>query len=96
MLLELLMIMVKQDMVDLIKIYTLKKTIQIIADWYKKDIDYWGFDFDTSRNTELLEMSDLRELFDKHQCDKGTDKHHYYKEYEPYFENKRNEPCKHT
>ena len=23
------------------------KTIQIIADWYKKDIDYWGFDFDT-------------------------------------------------
>ena len=27
-------------------IYT-DKTIQIIADWYKKDIDYWGFDFDT-------------------------------------------------
>ena len=27
-------------------IYT-KETIQIIADWYKKDIDYWGFDFDT-------------------------------------------------
>jgi len=27
-------------------IYT-KDTIQIIADWYKKDIDYWGFDFDT-------------------------------------------------
>lgn len=25
-----------------------KKTTQIIADWYKKDIDYWGFDFDTS------------------------------------------------
>lgn len=23
------------------------KTIQIIADWYKKDIDYWGYDFDT-------------------------------------------------
>lgn len=23
------------------------KTIQIIADWYKKDIDHWGFDFDT-------------------------------------------------
>lgn len=22
-------------------------TIQIIADWYKEDIDYWGFDFDT-------------------------------------------------
>lgn len=22
-------------------------TIQIVADWYKKDIDYWGFDFDT-------------------------------------------------
>ncbi len=24
------------------------KTIQIIADWYKTDIDFWGFDFDTS------------------------------------------------
>ena len=24
-----------------------KETIQIVADWYKKDIDYWGFDFDT-------------------------------------------------
>ena len=23
------------------------KTIQIVADWYKKDIDHWGFDFDT-------------------------------------------------
>lgn len=28
-------------------IYT-KETIQIVADWYKKDIEYWGFDFDTS------------------------------------------------
>jgi len=24
-----------------------KETVQIVADWYKKDIDYWGFDFDT-------------------------------------------------
>ena len=24
-----------------------KKTIQIVADWYKKDIDYWGYDFDS-------------------------------------------------
>lgn len=23
------------------------ETIQIVADWYKKDIDYWGYDFDT-------------------------------------------------
>ena len=23
------------------------KTIQIVADWYKKDIDFWGYDFDT-------------------------------------------------
>jgi hypothetical protein len=23
------------------------ETIEIVADWYKKDIDYWGFDFDT-------------------------------------------------
>ena len=29
-------------------IYTKEKeTVQIVADWYKKDIDYWGFDFDT-------------------------------------------------
>lgn len=29
------------------------KTIQIVGDWYKKDIEYWGFDFDTgpTRNT---------------------------------------------
>jgi len=27
-------------------VYT-DKTIQIVADWYQKDIDYWGFDFDT-------------------------------------------------
>ena len=28
-------------------------TIQIIADWYKKDIDHWGYDLDTgpTRNT---------------------------------------------
>lgn len=24
------------------------RTIQIVADWYQKDIDQWGFDFDTS------------------------------------------------
>lgn len=24
------------------------KTIQIVADWYKDDIEYWGFDFDTA------------------------------------------------
>jgi hypothetical protein len=23
------------------------KTIQIVADWYKDDIDTWGYDFDT-------------------------------------------------
>lgn len=34
----------------------------------------------------------LKELFDKHQCDKGTLKHHYYKDYEPYFEDIRLEP----
>lgn len=28
------------------ELYT-PKTIQIIADWYKDDIDQWGFDFDT-------------------------------------------------
>jgi len=27
-------------------IYT-KETIQIVADWYKQDIDHWGYDFDT-------------------------------------------------
>ena len=24
-----------------------EKTIQIVADWYKDDIETWGFDFDT-------------------------------------------------
>lgn len=33
----------------------------------------------------------LKELFDKHKCDKGTEKHHYYKEYEQYFESVREE-----
>ena len=28
-------------------IYT-PETIQIVADWYAKDIDHWGFDFDTT------------------------------------------------
>ena len=28
-------------------IYT-PETIQIVADWYKEEIDYFGFDFDTS------------------------------------------------
>lgn len=30
------------------KDYYTEKTIQIVADWYQKDIDYWGFDFDSS------------------------------------------------
>lgn len=34
----------------------------------------------------------LKELFDKYDCDKGTEKHHYYKDYEPYFESVREEP----
>jgi len=34
----------------------------------------------------------LKELFDKYDCDKGTEKHHYYKEYEKYFESVREEP----
>jgi hypothetical protein len=29
------------------KIYN-DKTIQIVADWYKKDIDHWGFDFNSA------------------------------------------------
>lgn len=28
------------------QMYT-NRTRQIVADWYQKDIDYWGFDFDT-------------------------------------------------
>ena len=28
--------------------YNNGQTIQIVADWYEQDIDYWGFDFDTS------------------------------------------------
>ena len=28
--------------------YNNEQTIQIVADWYEQDINYWGFDFDTS------------------------------------------------
>ena len=40
-------------------LYT-NKTIQIVADWYKKDIDYWGFTFDSSakRNTFFTRTED--------------------------------------
>ena len=33
-------------------VYT-DKTIQIVADWYKKDVEHWGYDFDSgpTRNT---------------------------------------------
>jgi hypothetical protein len=33
------------------------KTIQIVADWYKADVDYFGFDFDTpaTKNTYYSE-----------------------------------------
>jgi hypothetical protein len=30
------------------KDYYNSKSIQIIADWYAQDIDYWGFDFNTN------------------------------------------------
>jgi hypothetical protein len=30
------------------KDYYTDKTAQIVADWYQKDIDHWGFDFDTT------------------------------------------------
>jgi len=36
-----------QEVQDYREIYT-DKTIQIVADWYQKDIEYWGFDFDTT------------------------------------------------
>lgn len=32
------------------------ETIQIVADWYKKDIDYWGFDFDTGAQKNYWNM----------------------------------------
>lgn len=41
-----------------------------------------------------MDLPSLRELFDKYECDKGTEKHHYYKEYEQYFESVRLEPLK--
>jgi hypothetical protein len=36
-------------------VYT-PETIQIVADWYKKDIDYWGFDFDTGPTRNYLNV----------------------------------------
>ncbi len=40
------------------EIYT-PQTIQIVADWYKQDIEYWNFDFDTSarKNTWLGQIT---------------------------------------
>ena len=35
---------------------------------------------------------DLKTLFDNYGCDKGTKKHHYYMEYEKYFELVKDEP----
>ena len=42
----------KQSYTDL---YT-PKTIQIIADWYQKDIDMWGYDFDGSATKNYWNM----------------------------------------
>jgi hypothetical protein len=33
-------------------VYT-DKTIQIVADWYKADIDMWGYDFDTGAKKNI-------------------------------------------
>lgn len=46
----------------------------------------------TSTQAQQGTIGMLKELFDKYQCDKGTEKHHYYKEYEKYFESVREEP----
>ena len=35
-----------------------KNTIQIIADWYKKDIETWGFDFDTGATKNYWNNND--------------------------------------
>lgn len=34
------------------------KAIQIIGDWYQKDIDYWGFDFDTGPTKNFWNIED--------------------------------------
>tara|TARA_B110000879_G_C10762788_1_gene352196 strand:- start:258 stop:509 length:252 start_codon:yes stop_codon:yes gene_type:complete len=36
-----------------------KDTIQIVADWYKKDIDFWGFDFDTDAQKNYWNEEEL-------------------------------------
>ena len=46
----------------------------------------------TSTQAQQGTIGMLKELFDKYECDKGTEKHHYYKEYEKYFESVREEP----
>ena len=44
----------KDDEISNYKDLYTKNTIQLIADWYKKDIDYWGFDFDTPATKNYL------------------------------------------
>jgi len=39
-------------------------------------------------------MRNLRQIFDSYKCDKGTERHHYYKEYEIYMEKFRDKPIK--
>ena len=77
--------------IDYKEIYT-KETIQIVGDWYKRDIDYWGFDFDTA--AELLEIGDipteLETLFNTWGTDKSK-RHKYHIVYEPVFEKLRDE-----
>jgi hypothetical protein len=41
------------DMGDWRGLYS-PKTIRIVADWYKDDIDYWGFDFGTAATKNTL------------------------------------------
>ena len=37
-------------------LYT-SETIQIVADWYQKDIDTWGYDFDTGPKRNFWNQS---------------------------------------
>ena len=48
---------IKENYMDPMSLYTINN---IIVHWYKKDIDYWDFDFDTSARKKYMDWQKHR------------------------------------